>query len=152
MPEDAYYMLDYDEQLVVVAPSRDGGVDVDRSNSPRGGDQAAGSRSDASSFSGLHARRYRPHRHRLRRERHKQIMRVGFRSEPALVSRARQDKRHAVVELRDELVGWYWRAPAFLNQVIVQGALFLQAQDIGNHVVHIVLLDYDVGHGRVRGQ
>ena len=50
-------------------------------------------------------RRKRPHSHRLRWERDEQIARVGFLPEPALVSALRQDQRHAVVDLRDELIG-----------------------------------------------
>jgi hypothetical protein len=51
------------------------------------------------------ARRYRPHAHRLGRERLHQVVRVGLLAQPARAVAGRNDQRHAVVNLGDHLVG-----------------------------------------------
>jgi hypothetical protein len=63
---------------------------------------AAGSSSEESSLSGL--RRDRPNHHEFRGKGCKQIVRVGFLAEPALVSRFGENERHAIMYLLDEVI------------------------------------------------
>ena len=46
-----------------------------------------------------HALRDRQHRHRLRRIGDKEIVRIGFETEPAVVASGFEDRRHTVVDL-----------------------------------------------------
>ena len=52
----------------------------------------------------VHPRRDWPDHHQVRSERRKQIVRVGFHAEPALVSRFGEDEGHTVMDLRDQVI------------------------------------------------